>query len=637
MSDNNQILADIKRMVDTAKAKSASQLSEPPKTDIAANYAVFDGNLYFLKKTAKSEQTILVSNFMAEIVEVISKFDGATTEKHFNICGKMNTGYELPHILVAANQFEKGDWIIENWGPRPQITVGPRHMDHLIAGIKSKSNPSHKVIYQHTGWVKEGGKHGYITKSGKITVNGLDHSQETDLQGTMANYDLPAPEFQNPASPLEIMQDFGKLLPGQVGLILFSSVFRATLSHFARNTQSLFIQGTTGSLKSAAAGVMLSFYGKNFDGFNLTENWSSTANSIEKKASLCKDALFVVDDYLSRGTANEINQQRAKAERIFRSQGNASGRDRLTSTTAIRGAYVPAGLTMATGEDQPVTGSIQARMTIIHFAKGALDLNVLSRLQEMGAHGELAQHMSNFIHWIAMMADTNDIQQHMKLWLENQRRRYVGIGHARAPDNASSLLLGLHMFLMYAKSYTKLDESVAATIFQCAEKAMFNLSKLQAEGQRELSDADRFISLFRTAISMERGHLKSKCGSHPNSPGNFGWKYVTRGKHSEWEPQGPCLGYLHNGELLLLTASCLAVIRPLSTQMGDHFGISETSIMKALKEAGFIKRFEKGRTTIKVTCQGQRGTFICLEGDQVFDFIGNQLEINLEQEVESSD
>jgi len=630
MVENNNILEQLQQWVIEANIAAEKASRQTILEDKSSSYAVFDGCYYLVKQTAKSDQQIRLCNFIAEIVSEVTKHDGENTEKYFCIRGRMNDGRELAELIIPAHQFEQCDWVVEMWGSLPQITVGPRHKDHFIAAVKEKSNPSQQVIRQHTGWVVENGKHGFISNTGKICVSGLDETTETDLQGILSNYALPKPVMDNPDSPLEVIRDFGGLLPDYSGLVLLSAVFRSTLSHFFRNTLSVYLQGTTGTYKSAISGVLLSFFGKEFNGFLLSDNWTSTANALEKKAFLCKDCVFIVDDFVPRGTANDVNRLHAKAERLFRAQGNAAGRDRLTSNTDIRGAFVPKGLIISSGEDTPAGHSLQARMILVHLSKGEVDTNVLTRLQTKGAQGDLVQHLSNFIYWIAMMADTDHLKQPIKLWLENQRQKYVNIGHARAPDNIASLLLGLHMFLLYAKTQTNLDEKVANTIFQCCETAMLNLAQKQAQSENEVSDSERFISFLRTAISMEKGHFRARSGSAPTSPGNFGWRYVERGEHSDWMPQGSCLGYVHDGEILLYLKSCLAVIKPLSTQIGSHLGISENGIAKALKEAGYIKRHEKGRNTVKMTCEGKRETFLCIDGDKVFDFIGNQLMLELD-------
>jgi len=109
--------------------------------------------------------------------------------------------------------------------------------------------------------------------------------------------------------------------------------------------------------------VYQSFFGPKFSGFHLPENWTSTGNAIERKAFLTKDAVMVVDDFVTRGTPNDVARSHSAAERLIRSQGNQAGRDRLNSQAQLKGAYHSRGLIIATGEDLPNGHSLQARMT----------------------------------------------------------------------------------------------------------------------------------------------------------------------------------------------------------------------------------------------------------------------------------
>ena len=56
-----------------------------------------------------------------------------------------------------------------------------------------------------------------------------------------------------------------------------------------------------------------------------------------------------------------------------------------------------------------------------------------------------------------------------------------------------------------------------------------------------------------------------------------------------------------------------------------------------LEEAGYIKEYERGRNTTKKTFQGRRDAFLCLDGDMVFEFIGNQLMFNIDPEENQAD
>ena len=206
-----------------------------------------------------------------------------------------------------------------------------------------------------------------------------------------------------------------------------------------------------GNLQNSYFWMRTGIFGKEFNGSHLPENWSSTGNAMEKKAFLCKDALFTIDDFVARGTPSEVSRLHRDAERVLRAQGNQSGRDRLTSTTEVRGAYIPQGLILATGEDIPNGHSLQARCVILSIKKGATNTDTLTALQELAEQENLAQLMSNFLSWAADQADNNKIKGLITAAHDDCIKELPTSGHARMRDNLASLLSGIWLLLQFGK------------------------------------------------------------------------------------------------------------------------------------------------------------------------------------------
>ena len=164
---------------------------------------------------------------------------------------------------------------------------------------------------------------------------------------------------------------------------------------------SVYAAGKTGVFKSAAWGVAQAFWGPIFDGVIFLENWGSTANAIEKNTFLVKDALVCIDDFAPNGSRKEVNELHAKAEKIFRSAGNRSGRGRMRADTSLRPAYWPRGLIGSSGEDVPGGHSLRSRMAIQQLVEGSVNQGVLSELQKAARAGVLAEGMAGYVQWIA--------------------------------------------------------------------------------------------------------------------------------------------------------------------------------------------------------------------------------------------
>jgi hypothetical protein len=440
-----------------------------------------------------------------------------------------------------------------------------------------------------------------------------------ELKQALADVDLPAPDRDEIEYLEETLECFDGLIKGSVGLLILGAVPRAIVSHFAPATTSVFLQGVTGTYKSMVAGVYQSFFGPKFSGFHLPENWTSTGNAIERKAFLMKDAVMVVDDFVTRGTPNDVARIHSAAERLIRSQGNQAGRDRLNSQAQLKGAYHSRGLIIATGEDLPNGHSLQARMVIISIEKGAVDLGYLSRLQGEGRAGTLAQLTALFVQWLARKAHSGRLLNLLHEAHECNRTDFVRQGHARMADNLAQLLTGLELFLDFAKEEQLISREFANAMTEKAKAAAASLAGLQIEIDKEASDARRFVTYLGTSVTTGRAHIQSKDGGIPRNALVLGWRSVGADKYERLEGQGACIGWVDGDALYIEPRAALSVIKSVSTSLGDHLGTTERALGKALREGGLLQRYDDGRNTTKMSLAGQRRHVYCFRVTDVFD------------------
>lgn len=614
----------LRKQAETAKAVSAQAETMVPGE---IRYAKWDGSFFLIKAGQKGDTTHKLCNFVAEILEEITEFDGVKTSKVFRISGQLENDQPLPEIDIPADKLEGMAWVTEHWGSAAQIQVSTRFKDHVLAAMKQHSRPKHTHVALHTGWVQNRDEHIYLTGSGAITGQGLDQMRETKLHGSLKDYHLPAPDKDAISSDLvqSVLRLFAKAIPRNEGLLCLGAVFRAVTSHFEPVTVSIYLSGVTGTRKSAFAGVLQSFWGKTFDGANLPANWSSTANSLEKQAYLAKDAVFVVDDFVPRGTPTEVARVNKAAEQLMRGQANQAGRQRLTSSADLREAYHPRGLIVATGEDKPNGHSLQARMVHIKIAKGQVDLGALSELQAYGNSGELAQILSNFIQWLAVMAFTDHFGgSNIKVWVTKYRRRLGSVGHARTPDNLANLLCGLKIFLLWAKSEKLIGNEFEESVLNTALSSATQLAKAQAAADNEASDAQRYIELLRSALQTGRAHAASMNGTCPHHAAALGWR-DEQGQNGNFiqRARGDRIGWVDATHLYVDPQGALALIKRMSGELGNYLGSSDAAISRALKEAGWLAKTDKDRNTFKVSCEGSRRNVLCFDINQVMELEGD--------------
>ena len=116
---------------------------------------------------------------------------------------------------------------------------------------------------------------------------------------------------------------------------------------------SVHLTGPTGAFKTELAALAQAHFGAAFNGRRLPASWADTANMLEKKAFLAKDAVLVVDDFAPTGTTADVQRLHREADRLFRAAGNRSGRARMRADGGSGPPTTPRGLIISTGEDIP--------------------------------------------------------------------------------------------------------------------------------------------------------------------------------------------------------------------------------------------------------------------------------------------
>ncbi|MDB9809957.1 DUF927 domain-containing protein [Planktomarina temperata] len=589
-------------------------------------YADFGGAFHLLKFDRKGEPNpTRLCNFTAEIEREVVKNDGLTTSRHFIVSGRLETGEPLATVDVPASEFDRLDWLPTSWGASAQITVGSRFKDHVVAAIKERSNPEILQLCQHTGWSQFNDELLYLTHTGGIGTKGLNLDASCELQGPLGDFSLPTPVDPRTLDLEGILEAFRDLQKDGTALVLLGAAMRAVLCHFHPATCSVYLQGTTGTFKSAAAGVLQGFWGSKFDGANLPANWSSTGNALEKTAFLAKDCLLVVDDFVARGTRQEVAYTHRNAERLLRAQGNQSGRSRMTAKAEIRNAFYPRGIVMCTGEDVPNGHSLQARLVIINVARGAIDTSVLSQLQKLARSGHLATIMASFVQWLAAEAKANKLTESIDMALECDHENIGSGGHARTQDNLANLLTGLRVFLDFAEDAGEMSSSKVQEFMDSATDAARSLGAMQASIDQEASDAQRFLELIRVAVSSGKAHIESKFGGEPENPRTLGWRKVETYGGFRSEAMGSRIGWADKDAIYIDPGASLSIVKAIASSLDNHLGSSQLAIGKSLSEASLLTQHEKGRNTAKVSILGHRPNVFALRLSDIFELDGSEV------------
>ena len=472
------------------------------------------------------------------------------------------------------------------------------------------------------GWRKINGVYLYLTTGGPLGPDGPVSDVEVALgDSRLSLYSLPAPAGPEArVAAIRASLALLKLARGEVTYPLVAATYRAPLGEVCTIDVALFYAGGTGVQKTELTAMAQAHYGAGFHAKALPGNWSTTVNSLEKQAFVVKDALFTVDDFAPCGTAADVQRLHRDADRLFRGQGNQTGRGRMRADCTFRPEYYPRGLVVSSGEDVPNGHSVRARMVVVEVTRGDVDLGRLTQVQADAAEGKLAQAMAGYITWLAPQMEG------LRPVLEARRKelraaaRTRGAGHDRTPENIASLQIGLEMVLRYAEQSGAITAAEREHHAQRGWEALLRLADVQTELQGGEEPTRRFLSLLSGVLTAGHGHVAAANNEGvPADPHRWGWRRLQTGDEeylpTTWHPQGTRIGWVSGDDLYLEPEAAYSAVQKMARDQGTTSPLSQTTLWKRVKEKGLLVSHDPERNVARATIAGERKRVLHLHID----------------------
>jgi hypothetical protein len=524
----------------------------------------------------------LLTNFTAGIATNIEADDGVET-KHILEIEAVVKG-RPQQFTVPSSEFASMNWVIEKLGAEAIIAAGAGAKDHARAAIQYLSDDiHHRRVFTHTGWRHIGDEWMYLHGDGAIGCDGLYDSVKVKLPQNLAAFRLPEPptgvRLETAVGASLRMLDvapFSRTLP------IYASVWRAQLGD---SDFSVHATGPTGTFKTSICALAMQHYGRGFDALHLPGAWSSTANANAMMQFVLKDALFLIDDFVPSGSLSDAERKHKDADRIFRGQGNISGRARLgRDGISVRESNPPRGLTLSTGEDVPRGQSLQSRLWLVEFAPGDVDVEKLTVCQADAMAGIYGEATSAYLKWLAPQYAR--IKKQLPKQIEKFRDAATRSSqHARTPGIVANLMVGLSYFLRFATEAGALSANDVKVLRAKAWRALGRAAVAQTRGQAAEEPAQRFFSLIVAALDRGDACIRNVADTTPSD-----------------KEKGRCVGWrTHDGLVLLEPESAYAVVHQLSAQQGEPFPVRMKTLGKRLEGGGFLAGHDKNRSTLQVT------------------------------------
>lgn len=313
-----------------------------PRSEAKDTPPYFQANGYTYRNVLTKEGPIPVAlcNFTARIAEEVIHDDGAEQTRGLVLQGTLADGSCLPRAEVPAADFAGMGWVVPAWGTRAVVYAGMGTKDHVRAALQLLSGEvPRRTVYGHIGWRQIGENWVYLHAGGAIGAEGLIDDIPVLPPDPLRGFRLPAPpEGADLAEAVRASLGMLRLGPDRATFPLLCAVYRAVLGG---TDFGLHLTGPTGSFKTEVAALAQQHYGSGMDARDLPANWSSTANALEALAFTAKDALLTVDDFLPTGSTADVHRHHKDADRLFRGQGNRSGRQRMRADSSLRPAKPP--------------------------------------------------------------------------------------------------------------------------------------------------------------------------------------------------------------------------------------------------------------------------------------------------------
>lgn len=590
----------------------------------ATSYVMDETGLLYMKPTRDGETPVRLTNFTAKIESEVIRDDGAEITRYYVIEAKL--GGRPRTFQVPSGQYSNMNWATEHLGATAVVYPGTALKDHARAAIQLLSGqPKERRVFSHTGWRKLDSGWAYLHASGAISEAGAIDGLQVELSPPLDIFELPKPP-QGDALKASVRTSLGMLdvAPDRVSVPLLAAVYRSVLGPAEF---SVHLAGPSGAGKSEIAALAQQHFGAAFTAKRLPGSWSSTGNSLELLAFSAKDTMLVVDDFAPAGSQQDVQRMHRDADRLFRAQGNRSGRQRARPDGSLRPVKGPRGLVVSTGEDVPRTYSVRARIFIVEVDPQDMDWKRLSGMQQAAADGAMAQAMSGYVQWLA-----GRYQQVLGSLAEETRklreRASMTPGHKRTPDIVANLAHGFNMFLTFAVEAGSVTAEERADLEERMWKALGQVSEAQCDHQASAEPAQRFIELLRTALVSGQAHVAFVDGSSPANFMSWGWReresyFGEEKRTSEVVPQGTLVGWTNGIDLYIDADAAVKAIQSIAAATGDAMGIGPRTLTKRLQQRGMLASIDeaRGRLTVRKTLQGTRREVLHLKAGSVVDVV----------------
>ena len=388
-----------------------------------------------------------------------------------------------------------------------------------------------------------------------------------------------------------------ELGPDTITAAVLGAIYRAPLGEPSPIDFALHLTGPTGAFKTELAALAQAHFGAAFNGRRLPASWADTANMLEKKAFLAKDAVLVVDDFAPTGTTTDVSGCIARPIACSVPPATAPAVPGCAPTAAAGQPTIRAAAHLdrrGHPERPEPAGSPPGARADPGRDPGRPPLGRAGRRGERAVrccHGGIS----------ALACPSHRRSQGDAAGAATDAARHAGPGidHRRTPDIAASLILGWETFLRFAEEAGAISRDDAAALLTRVRAALTESAEVQRAHQASEEPATRFLALLGAAISSGRAHLAdAETGASLRTPpagAGGSTSSVQADEREVWRPNGERLGWIREEDLLLDPDTAFAAAQKLARDQGTSIPIKQRTLWKRLAEQGLLASRDQAR------------------------------------------
>lgn len=237
----------------------------------------------------------------------------------------------------------------------------------------------HRFVFQRSGWIERGKKGFTYVEDGALPP---DKSLVYETGFSFLRGLQPRPPHQLAAEAWQLLHLGAEPAAGVVPFLFAHLGLMHDLFERAGHRPNflLFMEGTTGSLKTAVASLLFNFSGRPEE--NIPASFRDTSASMEIGFDRYRDRVFLVDDFCPAADSASQREMGKSLEQLIRFFGDGKSRSRATPKMDTAVEKKPCGLVAITGEDVTGSHSSLLRCLFLTIHKNTYDKELLRGFQE---------------------------------------------------------------------------------------------------------------------------------------------------------------------------------------------------------------------------------------------------------------